>query len=281
MAIQTGVRSTEFHGLPALQLVSPDGATALITLHGAHVVSWVPAGGDERLYLSEKARFEKSSAIRGGIPVIFPQFAAQGPLPRHGFARVAEWLFLEGSNGRDFASAVLRLADTPATRSLWPHTFAAELTVAVGADRLDIELEIENSSEEAFRFTAALHTYLRVREVETVALEGLHGVRYRDQVTGTEQNQQAEALVIEGETDRVYFGAPDTLLLREPHRQLLIQSEHFPDVVVWNPWETRPLDDLPYNGFRRMLCVEAARIARPVRLDAGDSWWGRQSLLAR
>ena len=40
----------DFHGQPAVQLQSPAGDRATVLLHGAHVASWIPAGGSERLY---------------------------------------------------------------------------------------------------------------------------------------------------------------------------------------------------------------------------------------
>src|SRR5258705_11634652 len=79
-------------GLPLVKLRAADGATADVYLHGAHVTSWRPTPGDEeRLFLSARSEFRPGTAIRGGIPVIFPQFAAEGPLVRHGFARTSEW----------------------------------------------------------------------------------------------------------------------------------------------------------------------------------------------
>jgi len=39
-----------FFGLDSVHLRAPDGATAIVTWHGAHVVSWISAG-DERLFL--------------------------------------------------------------------------------------------------------------------------------------------------------------------------------------------------------------------------------------
>ncbi len=76
MTERTGfVELTEHCGQPALSLRAPDGATCLISLLGGQILSWVPAGGAERLYLSPSARFDGTSALRGGIPVIFPQFA--------------------------------------------------------------------------------------------------------------------------------------------------------------------------------------------------------------
>jgi glucose-6-phosphate 1-epimerase len=38
------------NGLPRLRLTTPDGAEAEVYLHGAHVTSWRPAGGEEALF---------------------------------------------------------------------------------------------------------------------------------------------------------------------------------------------------------------------------------------
>ena len=95
----------DFNGLPCVRLRGANGASALIALHGAQLLSWktghssvgdAPADGRERLFLSERARFAEGAAIRGGVPVIFPQFAGRGPLPKHGFARTLPWRLIEG-----------------------------------------------------------------------------------------------------------------------------------------------------------------------------------------
>ena len=74
-----------------VQLTAPDGASATIALHGGHVLSWKPTGGAEQLYLSPRSEYVPGKAIRGGVPVCFPQFAERGPLPKHGFARTLPW----------------------------------------------------------------------------------------------------------------------------------------------------------------------------------------------
>ena len=66
-------------------------ARATVLPYGAHVTSWITADGDERLYLSGRTAYRAGAAIRGGVPVIFPQFSDVGPLPRHGFARTRAW----------------------------------------------------------------------------------------------------------------------------------------------------------------------------------------------
>lgn len=282
-AMTEAIESAELHGQPVLKLQTPDGAVALVSLFGGQVLSWRPAGGSERLYLSPRAVFDGRTALRGGVPVCFPQFAACGPLPKHGFARNRPWTLVTQRSGPDFVLVTLRLTDDDATRALWPHAFVAELSVGIGGGRLDLELEVDNPGDASFQFTAALHTYLQVREVEATRIEGLRGLEYRDSADGDAlKRETAISVTVEDEVDRIYHNAPATLLVREDQRSLGIHAENFPDVVVWNPWEHKcaALPDMPADGFRRMLCVEAGAIRQPVELAPGASWWGRQTLVA-
>lgn len=277
------IESIEFHGQPAVRLATSDGASAIVSLFGAQILSWIPAGGVERLYLSPVAVHDGRTPVRGGIPVCFPQFAELGTLPKHGLLRTLSWQLVEQRAGDTYAHATLRITDSDATRALWPARFAAELTVAIDRDRLDVEFEVENCGDASFSFTAALHTYLRVHEVEHARLEGLHGCTYRDAARGNQLvRESGDAVTIEAETDRVYRSASRPLLLRDSGRCLAIKSDGFPDVVVWNPWEQRcaQLADMPPNGFRHMLCVEAAVEAQAVELEPGADWFGRQTLVA-
>lgn len=271
-----------FKGLPAILLRSPAGAEAIVLKHGAHIVSWKPAGHEDCLYLSDKAVFEDGKPVRGGVPICFPQFGKTGPLPQHGFARDREWECITTRTGEDFAMAVFRLRDSDATRAMWPHAFQAEFSVGITGGRLDMELEIENTGDTAFEFTAALHTYLRCKEVEEARLEGLHGQQYHDLLSGKTHKESGTFLAIDRETTRQYLATENPLLLRNDRRSIGINSENMPDTVVWNPWEETcaSIADLPANGFRRFLCVEAAVIETPVSLAPDDCWWGRQSLIS-
>lgn len=279
--MSASIESIEFHGLPALRL-SAGGATAVVSLFGAQVLSWVTRDGREHLFLSEKAHFDGRHAVRGGIPVCFPQFAEQGGLPKHGLVRTRGWEVTAQQSGDNFALVNLALADDADTREVWPHAFLAEVTIMLERDRLDIEFAVENTGSEDFSFTGALHTYLRVTQVEDVALTGLYGFTYRDATrddklirdTGTE-------LCLERETDRAYFRVNRPLLLQAGNLSLGIQQEGFTDVVVWNPWIERcaAMPDMATQDWRHMLCVEAAVAGEPVTVAAGEQWAGRQTLV--
>lgn len=263
-----------------LDLRGVDGAEAQLSLHGAHVLGWVPEpGGPDRLYLSGRSAFGPDASIRGGIPVIFPQFATEGPLPRHGFARSRGWTLVEQQASR----AVLRLVDDAATRTIWPHGFVAELEVSLMPRALRVGLQIHNRGADALQFTAALHTYFRVDDIAAVGIEGLQGLRYRDSVRAREEAVQHTPLLhIEGEVDRVYFDTPHALQLRDGHRGLRIEQAGFADTVIWNPGAARAaeLKDLDEGGWRHFVCIEAACIGRPVQLASGASWAGAQILHA-
>ena len=70
-------RTTHASGLECVTLRHPSGAEATLTLHGANVIEWKSAGNDSNLlFVSDSAVFDGKKAIRGGIPLVFPQFGA-------------------------------------------------------------------------------------------------------------------------------------------------------------------------------------------------------------
>ncbi|MDM0083785.1 D-hexose-6-phosphate mutarotase [Variovorax sp. J31P179] len=269
-----------FRGQPAVRLALPGGDSCTVALHGAHVLSWTTADGVERLYLSPDARFDGQSPIRGGIPVCWPQFNLRGPLPKHGFARTLPWTAEpQADDRRD--TAVLVLRDGAATRALWPHAFRARLTVTLAARSLRVALAIDNMGGEPWSFAAALHSYLRVDEATEARLEGLQGANRWDAVRDDRHVEMAPALAFGSEFDSVYAAPARPLRLVQPSGTLEIsQSASCTETVVWNPGPllAAKLDDLPDDGWRHMLCVEAARIDEPVLLAPGAQWQGWQQL---
>jgi len=261
---------------------------ATVALHGAQVLSWV-SGGRERLYLSPKAVLDGTSAIRGGVPVCFPQFNQRGTLPKHGFARNLKWTAVPATDSAadtsaplpaDAARVSLRLQESEATRAIWPHAFEATLTVQMQPGSLQVMLAVRNTDSQPLHFTGALHTYLAVDDITAVRLEGLQGQPCWDALSD-QRGQAMGELRFNGEFDRVYGAASAPLTLHDgPCRLQIDQSLSLADTVVWNTGAAlcRRLGDMPADGFNRMLCVEAAQVLNPVKVAAGATWQGWQRL---
>lgn len=267
-------------GEPAIRVRSGDGAEATVLLHGGHVVSWKPPGAGEQLYLSPRAEAGQGRAVRGGVPVIFPQFDRRGPdlrVPRHGFARTHPWTPAPESGTE--AGATLWLCDDEATRALWPHRFALSLRVDLAGPRMELTLVVENVDETPWAFTGALHTYLRVDDVSRARVVGLLGCRFWDNVAGQSAEERDAERDVSGEIDRVYADATE-LTLEDGARRIAIASEGLSDAVIWNPGpeKCRELADMPTDGWRSMLCVEAAHATQPLTLAPGERFQGRQTL---
>jgi len=268
-------------GLPKLILRARDGASAEVYLHGGQVTSWRPAGGEECLFLSSQAEFAENSAIRGGVPVIFPQFGAVGRLPKHGFARQLDWELEYARDTADGGATVtLRLTDGSASWALWRHRFIMDMTVTVNGNWLLQQLTVKNDGKKPFRFTAALHNYLRIHDIGAVTVTGLHGRRYRDQLSGEERDEAAEALAFDGELDRIYLGVPGPVRIADATRRIELATTGFADLVVWTPGAERAtaLADLEPGGYRHFLCVEPGVVGQSIWLAPGESWSGTQRL---
>jgi glucose-6-phosphate 1-epimerase len=275
------------NGMSTVLLSHPSGSSADLYLNGAHVTSWIPAGGKEVLFMGKTATFAPGDPIRGGIPVVFPQFANTGPLPQHGFARKTEWQLVdnpENPEGSEEQSSVkLVLTDDHRSRELWPYHFRTELTATIDEKSLTVKLDVFNTGDEVFSFTSALHTYIAIADIRETALRGFTGKWYLDKTQGgNETKDEAKKLVITDETDRVYLKAPKKVEVedRGNDRRIEVRSAGFKDAVVWNPWAEKVTGfiGLDTEDYLRMVCVEAAQVGSPVELKPGASWSGSQTL---
>jgi glucose-6-phosphate 1-epimerase len=284
MSAQATCRDTAFAGLPAFELTLPQGDRLLVALHGAHVLSWV-SGGQERLYLSPQSILDGQAAIRGGVPVCFPQFNQRGPmadrLPKHGFARNVAWQADAPELGAEHVRLTLRLKDNFQTRTWWPQAFAFALHIDLSPGDLQLTLDVHNTDDQPLAFSGALHTYLAVPDVTQAELQGLGGQPEWDSLTDTHA-QAADTIRFASEFDRVYEAGPQPITLNQTLH--ISQSSSWANTVVWNPAQDlcKRLADMPEDGWRHMLCVEAAQVYEPITLPAGGRWvgWQRLSLCA-
>ena len=243
----------------------PNGDEAWVCHHGAHVLSWRTADGRERLYLSPQTVWDGHTAIRGGVPVCFPQFNQQGPLAKHGFARNRTWQRMHiQAPAPDQAELVMQLTSDASTRALWPHDFVLTLRVSLSPAQLRLTLTVHNTGDASFQFTGALHTYLAVNDMAHTRLHGLSDAPMRF-------NQ---------EVDQVFPAAQTNLVVYDGDARITVsQSPSWPEHVVWNPGAARcaTIGDLPAEGYRHMLCIEAAAVHHPIALAPHAQWVGWQT----
>src|SRR5258707_189541 len=95
LAAEFGIRGAlDFVGVGDLvkAVVSLDGMQGELFLQGATVTRWQPAGERPVIFTSPNAIFAPGTAVRGGIPIIFPWFGPkrdEPKAPQHGFVRAA------------------------------------------------------------------------------------------------------------------------------------------------------------------------------------------------
>ncbi len=269
-------------GLPTALLTHPGGGSCEVVVAGAHVTSWKTPDGVERLFVSSASGFGPGKAIRGGIPVCFPQFAGRGPLPKHGFARTsAEWELESMSSEGGTPKLVLSLSDSEATRAVWPHAFKLVYSITLTADGLTTEVSFANTGDTPLTFTGALHTYFATPDVQATRVRGLRGITYEDNTAGCATAvEQQEEVTLPGEVDRVYLDAPDAVSIdADGYGTISLTKAGFPDVVLWNLGEAKApsMADLGAGEWRGYVCLEAGAIGKPVTLGAGEAFEASQT----
>jgi glucose-6-phosphate 1-epimerase len=246
-------------------------AAATIALQGGHVITFQPHGQEPVLFVSQRSRYEGGKAIRGGIPICWPWFGphpTDDSQPAHGFVRFLPWTVLETHGPRDGISQLrLGLTDSPTTRRYWPHGFRLELIVTVGS-ALHVDLQIHNTDHDSWSCTGALHSYFPVGDVTHIAIEGLDGTDYIDKVDGGARKTQHGAIMIRGETDRVFLDTTTICTITDPglSRRIVVEKRGSRSTVVWNPWidKARLMADFGDDEYRRMVCVETANAIEDV-----------------
>ncbi|GKS69059.1 glucose-6-phosphate 1-epimerase [Nitrosomonas sp. PY1] len=259
-------------GLPMIRIRSTK-AQALISIYAGQVLSFQPNGeSDDVMFLSSKAYYQDSKAIKGGAPICWPWFGADPEgkgRPGHGFVRNRLWnVVATEALGNGDIKITLGLDDTPETQVIWPHAFSLRLEIIVG-NSLTLTLITHNTGKEKFSITQAFHTYFKVGDIAQAKVLGLEGCDYIDKAGGgSAQKHQSGAVTIESEVDRIYLNVGNILTINDSalQRRIQITSQSSKTAVVWNPWEkiAKDMADLEDTDYQRLLCVETTNAANDI-----------------
>lgn len=265
--------------LPLLVIENAFSRTVL-SLYGAHLLSFVPNGRSDLLWLSPKAVLEEGKPIRGGIPLCLPWFSEhpQGH-PMHGFARISNWSLEEIDLLDDGRTRIaLTLEDSESSRMMWPHEFLFRLELVLGAE-LMMSLTVENRSESDAQLSFAFHTYFNVGDVARTTVSGLDDCPYLDKPDGMQMKMQEGDVDIAAYTDSVYYHVPQTQTIHSPQGEIGIAADN-DCAVVWNAWERDVnMADMGAGNAKGYLCVERGEVfERAFVLPAGGSYRSSMTL---
>ena len=266
--------------LPVIEIQNQQ-ASATISLQGAQVLSWVPVGEDEVIWVSDDAKFAPGKSVRGGIPICWPWFgphADNAAYPAHGFARTVLWQVTDTQQLSAGETQVTFKLDTQqldkSNQQMWPQATVAEFCLTI-AKTLTIELTTFNNSEQDMTIGQALHTYFKVDNVANTTVTGLEDKDYLDKTDSFKRKTQTGPVTISTEVDRVYLQTPDDVIINDKKRKIIIKKQGSQSTVVWNPWieVAEKMGDLGQEGYLKMLCVESANAAEDtVNIKAGESY---------
>lgn len=266
--------------IPVVEIQN-DQASAIISLQGAHVLSWTPGNEDEVIWLSDDATFAMGKSVRGGIPLCWPWFGphkSNPAFPAHGFARTVLWQVIDtkalsaGETQITFRLATIGLDEN--LQKMWPQATVAEYRVTI-AKTLTMELTTVNHSDQNITIGQALHTYFSIDDIGNTTVSGLEGKSYLDKTDNFKSKVQDGPITINSEVDRVYLNTADRIVIDDGKRKISIKKQGSDSTVVWNPWKDAAdkMGDLGEDGYRKMLCVESANAADDVvTIKAGEHY---------
>lgn len=235
--------------------------------------------------MSKEAVYAPPKAIRGGIPICWPQFGDMGPCKQqHGFARNREWTVAEQTQPN---SVTLTLKDDTHSITDFASAFELFMTLTIRGNTLRQELVVKNIGDVDFPFTAALHTYFTTGDITKTSITGLKGCKYLDSLENRVEKTETgdQDVVFDGEVDRIYCGIPDNnveIIDASRNRKIKVSKSNFPDAVVWNPHiaKSAGMSDFGNDEWKEMVCLEVAQAGSgPVTVPAqGGEWRGSQTL---
>jgi len=255
-----------------------------IAVERGHVLTW-QSRGQERLFLSTKAALDapadakQLTAIRGGIPVCWPQFGTFGDLPKHGFARNSgDWKLAAKSIDAETGNpeVTLALKDSEYTRSLGFPAFTLEYRVVLRDGSLETGVKVTAGPEAPLSFTDVLHTYFNYRGEPLVGFEGEYEHLGGEGPVGSTASKPAAG----GDfLERVYPARPQGHEVGFGDLRVR-RLEGFADVVLWklDAAGCATVGDLEPGDWERFVCVEAADALKPVQVPAGASLTRRMEL---
>jgi len=230
------------------------------------------------LYLSPLSN-GSSLTRRGGIPVLFPQFANTGRLQKHGTARNRQWILQEdshsGSESEIQGVIQYKLTISSTDYPDWPYDARLVLRCNYQENQAHIEISIANLGISTFSWTGGLHPYFLVDLLNT-KIYGLKTSPQEDIYRPQEPIQSKDALTFDEAAYESLFNTNEPLNVVTPTKSIALSMKGFNQWMIWNPGEegAKAVKDLPNEDWCKFICIEPTVVTNPVILKPNQQWSG-------
>jgi len=214
--------------------------------------------------------------VRGGIPVLFPQFGDRGSLRKHGWARDVAWTLVHEEATHTGCSLEMQLDVGEDNQSDWPHAALLNLSVRVEPRRLQVAMKVHNTGKSEFLWAGGLHPYWATADVLRSELTGLNGASVQDRYQPEHKSGSGQPLTWTGAPCECLFEGQQPIEFKTPDHTLQLSMTGFDQWMVWNPGQSGAMGipDLPNEDWQRFVCIEPVIVDRQVTLRPGESFTG-------
>jgi glucose-6-phosphate 1-epimerase len=137
-------------------------------------------------FIKDKNIFYKSpineygKTYRGGVPVLFPQFANIGRLRKHGFVRDIEWelMYEFQDEKKSIIEYDCNIYDDDYAE--WPHNAKLNLYFEMTKNVITIKLIVINNDNKSFEFTGGLHPYFVISSRDNIIIDGIEFIQFKE-----------------------------------------------------------------------------------------------------
>jgi glucose-6-phosphate 1-epimerase len=236
---------------------------------GAQILQ-VKLGINELLYLSPLSQIDTKQTLRGGIPILFPQFGNFGNLKKHGFVRDRNWKLLnEENNPNDLFVEYEYVIDKDHFLD-WKYSAKLNLKASVINNVFNITIQILNIGDSSFEFTGGLHPYFKIDSRSAIKINGLESTFFEDSFPEISFELSSDRVI-----ERLYFTNND-IYFYNGSDNLVIKSKGFDSWMIWNPGKegAKYINDLPNEDWNMFLCIEPIVQNVPVLLKPQEIFKG-------
>lgn len=241
------IKLARYNELDVLEITHKT-CTAKVALQGAHLFSWQPKHTKQDvLWTSEIEPFKMGNAIRGGVPICYPNFGAGldgKQTPFHGTARTSLWEFVDYTVEENGVRLVFQLLPVSRVEMILGETCQIQFT------------HLTDMSSQV-----ALHTYFNLADITQTEVSDLPTLCFNS-LTKSEQAVENPRKIAEN-VDCIYqIEKPITFIHDHGNnRKIEIEHQNASELVLWNPWQNT-VSSMSDSGYQKMVCVETARIHR-------------------